>query len=50
VPFAGAFGAFWFFAGTKASPLLALLFVVPFALNWAIYRVLMLPLVRRAKN
>src|ERR1700684_1548012 len=49
---AGAFGAFWFFAGTKTSPLLALLFVVPlaFALNWAIYRVLILPLVRRAKN
>ena len=49
---AGAFGAFWFYAGTKTSPLLALLFVVPlaFALNWAIYRVLILPLVRRAKN
>src|ERR1700684_1437857 len=49
---AGAFGAFWFYAGTKTSPLLALLFVVPlaFGLNWAIYRVLILPLVRRAKN
>src|ERR1700684_2118594 len=49
---AGAFGAFWFYAGTKTSPLLALLFVVPraFVLNWAIYRVLILPLVRRAKN
>jgi branched-chain amino acid transport system permease protein len=49
---AGAFGAFWFYAGTKVSPLLSLLFVVPlaFALNWAIYRVLILPLVRRAKN
>jgi branched-chain amino acid transport system permease protein len=48
----GAFGAFWFYAGTKISPLLSLLFVVPlaFALNWAIYRVLILPLVRRAKN
>ena len=49
---AGAFGAFWFYAGTKVSPLVALLFVVPlaFGLNWAIYRVLILPLVRRAKN
>src|SRR5580692_4459617 len=49
---AGAFGAFWFYAGTKTSPLLALLFVVPlaFGVNWAIYRVLILPLVRRAKN
>src|ERR1700683_3041076 len=49
---AGAFGAFWFYAGTKTSPLLALLFVVPlaFGLNWAIYRVLILPLVRRAQN
>jgi branched-chain amino acid transport system permease protein len=49
---AGAFGAFWFYAGTKISPLVALLFVVPlaFGLNWAIYRVLIFPLVRRAKN
>ena len=49
---AGAFSTFWFYAGTKASPLLALLFVVPaaFILNWAIYRVLILPLVRRAKS
>ena len=49
---AGAFSTFWFYAGTKASPLLALLLVVPaaFVLNWAIYRVLILPLVRRAKS
>src|SRR6201996_8109797 len=49
---AGAFGAFWFYAGTKTSPLLSLLFVVPlaFVLNYAIYRVLILPLVRRAKS
>ena len=49
---AGAFSTFWFYAGTKASPLLALFLVVPaaFVLNWAIYRVLMLPLVRRAKS
>jgi branched-chain amino acid transport system permease protein len=49
---AGAFGAFWFFLGTKASPLWSLLFVVPiaFGLNWVIYRVLIVPLVRRAKS
>jgi branched-chain amino acid transport system permease protein len=49
---AGAFSTFWFYAGTKASPLLALFLVVPaaFALNWAIYRVLIYPLVRRAKS
>jgi branched-chain amino acid transport system permease protein len=49
---AGAFCTFWFYAGTRASPLLALFLVVPaaFVLNWAIYRVLILPLVRRAKN
>jgi branched-chain amino acid transport system permease protein len=49
---AGAFSTFWFYVGTRASPLFALLLVVPvaFVLNWAIYRVLLLPLVRRAKN
>jgi branched-chain amino acid transport system permease protein len=48
----GAFGAVWFFTASKLSPIYALLFVVPlaFALNWAIYRVMMAPLVRRAKN
>ncbi len=49
---AGAFSTFWFYAATQASPLYALFLVVPaaFALNWAIYRVLILPLVRRAKS
>jgi len=49
---AGAFSTFWFYAGTQLSPLLALFLVVPasFVLNWAIYRVLILPLVRRAKS
>ena len=49
---AGAFSTFWFYTGTKASPLYALFLVAPaaFVLNWAIYRVLILPLVRRAKN
>ena len=49
---AGAFSTYWFYVGTKASPLFALFLVVPaaFAVNWAIYRVLILPLVRRAKS
>jgi branched-chain amino acid transport system permease protein len=49
---AGAFCTFWFYAATKLSPLFALLLVVPgaFVLNWAIYRLLLLPLVRRAKS
>jgi branched-chain amino acid transport system permease protein len=49
---AGAFGTFWFFTGFKLSPFLALIGVVPlaFAANWAIYRWLMLPLVKRAKS
>lgn len=49
---AGAFGAFWVFTAQQLNPMLALLFVVPaaFVLNWAIYRWLLTPLVRRAKN
>jgi branched-chain amino acid transport system permease protein len=49
---AGAFATFWFFVGAKLSPFLSLAAVVPaaFALNWAVYRVLLVPLVRRAKN
>ena len=49
---AGAFCTFWFYASTQLSPLFAMILVVPgaFVLNWAIYRVLLLPLVRRAKS
>jgi branched-chain amino acid transport system permease protein len=49
---AGAFGTFWFFAASGRSPLYALIGVVPaaFIVNWAIYRVLILPLVRRARS
>jgi branched-chain amino acid transport system permease protein len=49
---AGAFGAFWLYTAQQANPMLALLFVVPaaFVLNWLIYRWLLTPLVRRAKN
>ena len=49
---AGAFGAFWLFTAQQVNPMLALLFVVPaaFVLNWVIYRWLLVPLVKRAKN
>lgn len=49
---AGAFCTFWFYAATQLSPLFALILIVPaaFILNWVIYRVLLLPLVRRAKS
>lgn len=49
---AGAFGAFWVFTAQSVNPMLSLLFVVPaaFVLNALIYRWLLLPLVRRAKN
>jgi branched-chain amino acid transport system permease protein len=49
---AGAFATFWFFAAAQASPFLSIIGVVPvaFAVNWAVYRILILPLVRRAKS
>ncbi len=49
---AGAFGTFWFYTASNASPFYALIGVIPlaFAVNWAIYRVLIRPLVRRARN
>jgi branched-chain amino acid transport system permease protein len=49
---AGAFGAFWVFTAQQMNPMLALLFVVPlaFVFNWLVYRWLLRPLVRRAKN
>jgi branched-chain amino acid transport system permease protein len=49
---AAAFSTFWFFTATSVSPFVALVGIIPasFALNWAIYRVLILPLVRRAKS
>lgn len=48
----GAFAAVWFFTAYKVSPLYSLIGVVPlaFVANWAIYRFMILPLVRRAKN
>ncbi|MGZ5827273.1 MAG: branched-chain amino acid ABC transporter permease [Xanthobacteraceae bacterium] len=49
---AGAFGTFWFYSATQASPFYALIGVVPlaFVINWAIYYVLIVPLVRRARS
>ena len=49
---AAAFGTWWFYTGYHLAPPWSLLIVVPiaFVVNWAIYRVLILPLVRRAKN
>jgi len=49
---AAAFVAHFFFTGIGISPLLTLILVIPaaFAINWLIYRVLLTPLVRRAKT
>ncbi|UCE31632.1 MAG: branched-chain amino acid ABC transporter permease [Burkholderiales bacterium] len=49
---AGAFGAFWVVTVHQLNPYVALLFAGPaaFVLNWLIYRYLLLPLVKRAKN
>jgi branched-chain amino acid transport system permease protein len=49
---AGAFGTFWFYMGSQWSPFFALIWAVPlaFIVNWAIYRVLIYPLVKRAKS
>jgi branched-chain amino acid transport system permease protein len=49
---AGAFTTFWFFTGSQMSPFIALVFVVPaaFVINWLIYRVLLVPLVKRASS
>jgi len=48
----GALAAFWLFVSSAISPLLTILIVAPlaFAGNWLIYRILLLPLVRRARN
>jgi branched-chain amino acid transport system permease protein len=49
---AAALGAYWAYTGLAMSPLIALVAVLPlaFAANWLIYQVLLVPLVRRAKN
>ena len=49
---AAALASYWLFTTHAVSPLVGLIAVLPlaFALNWAIYQVLLVPLVRRAKN
>jgi branched-chain amino acid transport system permease protein len=49
---AAAFGAHWGFTVMAVSPLLGLIVAMPlaFAANWLLYQVLLIPLVRRAKN
>jgi branched-chain amino acid transport system permease protein len=49
---AAAFGALWGFNALAISPLLGLLIAIPlgFAANWLIYQIVLMPLVRRAKN
>ncbi|TYR29455.1 branched-chain amino acid ABC transporter permease [Mesorhizobium microcysteis] len=49
---AGCFVAFWLYASFAISPIYGLLIIAPaaFALNWAIYRFALRPLVNRAKN
>ena len=49
---AGAFGTFWFFTASSFSPFYSLIGVVPaaFVVNWAIYRILLVPLVRDRKS
>lgn len=49
---AAAFGAFLLFTGWSIDPLTGLAVVVPagFALNWLLYRVVLTPLVRRART
>jgi branched-chain amino acid transport system permease protein len=49
---AAAFAVFWLFTAVGVNPLLGMILVVPAALlaSWLIYRLLLLPLVRRAKT
>jgi branched-chain amino acid transport system permease protein len=49
---AAAFGAHWAFTAMALSPLLGLIVAMPlaFAANWFVYQVVLMPLVRRAKN
>ena len=47
-----AFGAYWLFTAWQVNPLVGLVLALPaaFAANWLIYRILLIPLVRRAKS
>lgn len=48
----GGLAAFWLYTTASISPLMTIFIVAPlaFAGNWLIYRLLLLPLVRRSKN
>ena len=49
---AAAFAALFLFTGAGVSPLVGMLIVVPasFGLSWLVYRLLLMPLVKRAPN
>ena len=49
---AAAFGAHWGFTAFAISPLMGVILAIPlgFAANWLVYQVVLMPLVRRAKN
>ena len=49
---AAAFGGLWGFTAFAISPLIGLLVVIPvgFAINWLLYEIVLMPLVKRAKN
>src|SRR5262245_47449371 len=49
---AAAFGALSGFTALAVSPLIGLLVAIPlgFAVNWLLYQIVLMPLVRRAKN
>ena len=49
---AAAFGALFLFTGMAINPILGLLLIVSasFAANWLLYRIVLTPLVKRAKN
>ncbi len=48
----GALASFWVFTTASFSPILTIFLIFPVALlgNWLVYRYLLIPLVRRAKN
>ncbi len=49
---AAAFGALFLYTGMAVNPILGMIVVVPaaFVSNWLLYQVVLMPLVRRAKN
>jgi branched-chain amino acid transport system permease protein len=49
---AAAFGALFLYTGMAVNPIVGMLAVVPaaFGLNWLLYQVVLMPLVKRAKN